>query len=53
MLLVKLEVERCSSKQRIRERKKETEKDYKEKLRGSLKNGKRESVRMNLGQRTF
>lgn len=41
MLLVKLEIERCSSKQRIRERRKETEKDYKEKLRGSLKNGKK------------
>lgn len=46
MLLVKLEVERRRGKeQRIKERRKETEEDYKEKLRGSLRNGKREKCK--------
>lgn len=53
MLLAKLEVEgRSRKEQRIRERRKETEKDFEE-LRGSLKNEKRESRRMSLGQRAF
>lgn len=53
MLLAKLEVEgRSRQEQRIRERRKETEKDSEE-LRGSLRNEKRKSIRMSLGQRAF